>query len=187
MTNLFDKIKQFLSAQSSVVIAIDGRCGSGKTTLAACLARRFGGRVVHMDDFFLPAHLRTPERLAQIGGNIHTERLIAEVMSCLTDISLCYNAYRCKKGTFEKIALPSAGLTIIEGSYSMLPQMQKYYDLKIFCDISTQAQKRRIISREKESAKNFFEKWIPMEEAYFSTHNIRQASDIILDMEIHEC
>lgn len=33
------------------IIAIDGRCAAGKTTLAARLVKELGGDVIHMDDF----------------------------------------------------------------------------------------------------------------------------------------
>lgn len=33
------------------IIAIDGRCAAGKTTLAARLAKELGGDVIMMDDF----------------------------------------------------------------------------------------------------------------------------------------
>ena len=36
-----------------ILVAIDGRCGSGKTTLAAALQEMLQCPVVHMDDFFL--------------------------------------------------------------------------------------------------------------------------------------
>lgn len=61
------------------VIAMDGRAAAGKTTLAEELAVTLGGAVVHMDDFFLPGELRTPERLAAPGGNVHAERFVEEV------------------------------------------------------------------------------------------------------------
>ena len=51
--------------------AIDGRCGSGKSTLAGLAAHRLGCPLFHMDDFFLPPALRTPERYAAPGGNVH--------------------------------------------------------------------------------------------------------------------
>ena len=73
------------SAQGRPVLAVlDGPCGSGKTTLAEKLSRLYGAPTVHMDDFFLPPELRTPERLNQPGGNIHYERFLSEVLPCLT-------------------------------------------------------------------------------------------------------
>lgn len=180
---LFDKIEHLLNERGRLVIAIDGRCGSGKTTLAKELHRRFGARAIHMDDFFLPANERTLQRMAQPGGNIHTERLIQEVMSRLTDTHLCYNAYRCQDGSYEKTVLPTSKLTVVEGTYSLLPRLREYYDLKIFCDVSEAEQKRRVQLRNKDNAPIFFEKWIPMEEGYFNSLGIREVCDIILDME----
>ena len=53
-----NKIKQVIEAieakqQEYIVIAIDGRCASGKTTLANKLAQHFHANVFHMDDYFL--------------------------------------------------------------------------------------------------------------------------------------
>ena len=65
------------------IIAIDGRCAAGKTTLAARLAKELGGDVIHMDDFFLPLELRTEERFREPGGNVHYERFKTEVLKPL--------------------------------------------------------------------------------------------------------
>lgn len=79
------------------VIAIDGRAASGKTTLAAALAAETGGAVVHMDDFFLPAELRTPQRLAAPGGNVHAERFAEEVLPFLRQgRPFCYRRFDCR-------------------------------------------------------------------------------------------
>ena len=62
------------------VIALDGRAAAGKSTLAAALAETLQAAVIHMDDFFLPPALRTPQRLDRPGGNIHYERFAEEVL-----------------------------------------------------------------------------------------------------------
>ena len=74
------ELAQYLAGQavSGTVIAIDGRCASGKTTFALRM-EAFGFYTVHADHFFLPPDLRTPERLALPGGNIHSERFLTEV------------------------------------------------------------------------------------------------------------
>ena len=43
LSPLVEKLSNFLSAHPDhpVLVALDGRCGSGKTTLAAQLARQF--------------------------------------------------------------------------------------------------------------------------------------------------
>ena len=60
-----------------LIVALDGRCASGKTTLAALLQQQTGCSVVHMDHFFLRPEQRTRERLEQPGGNVDYERFLA--------------------------------------------------------------------------------------------------------------
>jgi len=56
-----DKDKQY------ILIAIDGKCASGKTTLGLYLKNNLDANLFHMDDFFLQKHQRTEERLAEVG------------------------------------------------------------------------------------------------------------------------
>ena len=67
MGNRIDKVLQALEEIPGEVkvIAIDGRCASGKSTLAQQLAGLTGAGIIHMDDFFLPRELRTEERLTE--------------------------------------------------------------------------------------------------------------------------
>ena len=187
MDDLITAISQLLAANGSAVIAIDGRCGSGKTTLASRLAELFGGRVIHMDDFFLPPELRTAERLAKAGENVHHERFARQVLPLLGGGSFELSAFCCATGEYVTKTLPAAPLTVVEGTYSLHPALRQSYDLRVFCHISPETQRERILRREGDRAQMFFDRWIPLEEAYFDTLNIRQASDIILDMEKNVC
>lgn len=67
------RIEMLLAEQEHVFIAIDGPCASGKTTLARNLNERFGGNVLHMDDFFLRS-VRLPGLVkvlvAQLAGRV---------------------------------------------------------------------------------------------------------------------
>ena len=56
---LASAIADRLARRSAVLVALDGRCGSGKTTLAAQLAERFPQSItVHTDEFYLPPSRR---------------------------------------------------------------------------------------------------------------------------------
>ena len=82
--------------------AIDGRCGSGKSTLAGLAAHRLGCPLFHMDDFFLPPALRTPERYAASGGNVHYERVEAELLCGATEMcrrKMDTKKEQCPQGT----------------------------------------------------------------------------------------
>ena len=67
-------------ARGPFLVAIDGRCASGKTTLAGKLRSVLECNVVHMDDFYLPFSKRTEDRMAQPGGNMDFDRLLFEVL-----------------------------------------------------------------------------------------------------------
>ena len=81
------ELSRLLREQGKILIAVDGNAASGKSTLAARLSAYFAPQcsvnVFHMDDFFLPPTLRTPERLGEPGGNVHYERFLDEVLAGL--------------------------------------------------------------------------------------------------------
>ena len=130
------------------VIAMDGRAAAGKTTLAEELAVTLGGAVVHMDDFFLPGELRTPERLAAPGGNVHAERFAEEVLPYLRrGEAFRYRRFDCHRMDYNGwVEIPTVPVIIVEGAYSQHPRFGGYADLTVFCDIAPEEQKRRICS-----------------------------------------
>ncbi len=168
-------------APKPLVLAIDGMCGSGKTTLASLLTELFSCSVIHMDDFFLPFEMRTPERLAQPGGNIHYERILAEVLPHL-GTAFDYAAFQCSDGSHRICHIDPADILILEGSYSLHPALRKAADLSVFLRISPEEQLKRIAARDGVSAlKAFQTRWIPMENRYFETYHIADHADFIFE------
>lgn len=159
------------------VIAMDGRAAAGKTTLAEELAVTLGGAVVHMDDFFLPGELRTPERLAAPGGNVHAERFAEEVLPYLRRrAAFRYRRFDCHRMDYNGwTEIPPVPVIIVEGAYSQYPQFGHYADLTVFCDIAPEEQKRRITARNGEEHWMVFrEQWIPLEEKYLAEYHIKE-------------
>ena len=176
------RIDELLAQKDMVIVAIDGKCTSGKTTLAAKLAELYDCNVFHMDDFFLRPEQRTPERFAEIGGNVDYERFLEEV---LTPLKACnafsYRPFDCSTFTLaEPISVAPKKLNIIEGSYSNHPYFGNPYDLKILLTISNELQRQRILQRPAFLHKRFFEEWIPMEQKYLEYFKIHQISDIVI-------
>jgi thymidylate kinase len=66
------------------------------------------------------------------------------------------------------------GMRIVEGSYSHHPRFGEYADLTVFCDVEAEEQMRRIRRRNPDLAERFEKEWIPMEEAYIHTYDIRK-------------
>lgn len=165
------------------VVAIDGRCASGKTTLAEQLAVIVGAGVVHMDDFFLPPELRTDERLLEPGGNVHYERFRQEVLPALErGEEFSYRCFDCSKMTFgQERRVSGTGIVVVEGSYSCHPELGEYMAIRVFSDVESQEQQRRIAARDGEEVLAVFrERWIPMEENYFAAYKIRERAAIVL-------
>ncbi|MBQ4537029.1 MAG: uridine kinase [Lachnospiraceae bacterium] len=168
-----------------LLIAIDGRCASGKTTLAGMLKDILCCNVVHMDHFFLQPHQRTTERLQEPGGNVDYERVLEEVLLPLSKgETAVYRFFDCHKQDFgEEIVLQPADIIIVEGSYACHPVLRSYYDLKIFLTVEPEEQLCRIELRNGADAADVFrEKWIPLEEAYFAQLKVAEESDIVMDV-----
>ena len=172
-----DNIARIIAESGSRLIAIDGRCASGKTILSAELQSMLGCNVIHMDHFFLRPEQRTPERLSTPGENVDHERFLTEVLIPLKNKDkTLYCPFDCKTMSLgEAIELDTEKVTVIEGSYSCHNSLYSYYDLHIFIDVSEEEQMRRIKMRDgNEKAEIFKSKWIPLEESYFSAFDISE-------------
>ena len=94
------QINSLLAQKNMVIVAIDGKCTSGKTTLAAQLAEVYDCNVFHMDDFFLRPEQRTPARFAEVGGNVDYERFREEVLLPLkSGKAFSYRPFDCSTFT----------------------------------------------------------------------------------------
>lgn len=167
----------------SIVAAIDGMAAAGKTTAAQTLAARWGAPVVHMDDFFLPPELRTPERYAEPGGNVHYERFIAEVLPGLrSGTPFSCRVFDCSVMDYRgRIEIPASPIVIVEGSYALHPRFGDYADVTVFCAVDPAEQERRIRARNgPDGWKDFRDRWIPLENAYHAAFRIRESADIVL-------
>ena len=181
-TKLFNEIERLMKTKSSVSVAIDGGAASGKTTLAKTLSEKYGAPIIHMDDFFLRPEQRTPERFAEPGGNFDRERFLNEVIPHIgKKEAFSYQIFDCSRmalGAYREI--PTASLTIIEGSYSHHPAFSNVFDLRIFLSVTQEERKNRILARNGEKSEMFFTRWIPLENRYFEGFAIREKADILI-------
>ena len=170
-------------AVGRAVIAIDGNCAAGKSTLAQEIKSVFGGTVIQADSFFLPFAMRTDERLNEPGGNFHRERFASEVINGIRSGSaFSYGVFDCSVGEVtHSVTVDENKLIIVEGSYCMHPAVDFEYDLKIFCVTDFETQLSRIVKRNGEAmAEVFKSKWIPLENRYFEHFNVKNKCDITI-------
>lgn len=183
-----DKILEEISllknnGKESIVVAIDGRCASGKSTMSEYICDKLGAGLIHMDDFYLPLELRTEARFAIPGSNVHYERFAKEVIPKLrSGEAFEYATFICDKKILEGTRkVCASNIRIIEGAYSHHPYFDRYADLKVFSDVDSKTQIERIVGRNGEDkVQMFIEKWIPFEEEYIFSYDIMEDADLIV-------
>ncbi len=166
-----------------MLVALEGRCAAGKSTVAELLRERTGCGIVHMDHFYLRPEQRSRERYEEPGGNVDHERFVEEVLPGLkTGKEFSYRMFDCSVMELgESVSVPESPLTVVEGSYTCHPRLRELYDLRVFLDIEPEEQLRRIQSRNGEERTELFKsRWIPMEELYFTSCGVRECCDLIL-------
>jgi len=183
LAQLFQRVDLLLQDSDLVLAAIDGNSGAGKSSLAALLQRVYDCNVYHMDDFFLPAAQKTAERLAEPGGNVHYERFRDEVLEkVVRGISFSYRPFNCSlQALGEEVTVLPKKFTIVEGAYSMHPDLVAVYDLTVFMEVDPEEQSRRILERNGQRMhERFIQEWIPLENKYFQAHRIKEQCAMIL-------
>ena len=185
LSPIIETLSALLAAhpERPVLAALDGRCGSGKTTLAAQLAAQFPRSItVHTDDFYLPPARRSPGWEHTPCANMDLARLRQEVLlPSAAGQPVAYRAYSCREGAFcPTQRLAPQPLVLVEGSYSHHPLLADCYDLKVFVTCTKEEQARRLQAREGERYPNFVRRWIPLEEGYFAACQIETGADIVL-------
>ena len=181
LSSLKSHIDRLMAKGDPVIIAIEGNCTAGKTTLTTALEKEYDCNVFHMDDFFLRPEQRTAERYVQPGGNVDYERFREEVLDNITQGSaFSYRPFDCSTFTFsDAVTVQPKRLTVVEGTYCLHPYFGDVYDLKVFMCVSQELQTQRILKRPVFLHKRFFEEWIPMEQNYFDHYQIRKKCDLI--------
>ena len=167
-----------------ILIALDGRCGSGKTTLAAQLAEAFPDSItVHTDDYYLPPADRVPGWNTIPCANMDLARLRDEALRpAYAGQAAAYRAYSCREGAYRPaVQLPAQPLVILEGSYSHHPLLRPYETLRVFVTCTKAEQTRRLQAREGARYADFAARWIPLEEGYFAQYGIAECADFVVD------
>ena len=185
---LYSLIKFFVDSNPDnlpIIIAIDGRSASGKTTFANLFKDDDGFYVIHTDDFYRPKNSQGELETSEFDGNFDIKRFKSEVVDNLKNETFCYGVFDCTEQKIIKVvSVSNPKCIIIEGAYSHDPNLFEYADLKVFFDINKEQQKERIVKRNgKESFDAFLNLWIQAEERYICHYSIEETSDYIVTEE----
>ena len=140
--------------------------------------------VVHTDEFVVPHARKTPERLRIPGGNCDWERLRDEVLEPFHAQGRCVvNRYDCHGDCMlSPETIQETPYLILEGSYANMPALRELADVRVFVRTSEEIRMARLKKRESAASfRRFQERWIPLEEAYFTYYKLPDDGCLVID------
>jgi uridine kinase len=185
-------IRELRGAAKTVLVAIDGLGGSGKSYLAASLANEMQPHrdgpvsIVHGDDFFLPSACRSSGTVAEkpIGGDFDWRRLRKQVLDPLRrDRDARYQVYDWDRDALTAWrTIPHGAIVVVEGVYTLRPELRALYDLHIWVECPRHIRLARGIARDGERARARWEEdWMPSEDRYVAECEPAASADMIFD------
>lgn len=176
-----DGIKELIALLSteeltytSVLIAIEGRPCSGKTTLAVKLAELLHAETYHLDEFFIPVH-QWPADI-QPGfpfPYFRYDEFASGIRTLAEGKPFKYFSYDWKLGDISSVPseiIPGRNPIIIEGVSTLDSSLVGYYSKKIFVVSDPNTEWNAILARD---GKKFEDQWknlyLPSVECYYQT------------------
>ena len=175
-----EKLEAMLTALQTMADAGELPFSAQETAEAVETWRRDGFPPLHHSEIFRQNYAPAYRVLRR---DFARERFLEEVLIPLREgRPVDYRRFDCATFTIAPPQRIKAGtLNIVEGAYSMHPDLAPYYDLSVFLPISAEKQRERILKRNAPAhAKQFFDRWIPFEQRYFDALDVRNRCDLIL-------
>jgi uridine kinase len=175
-----------LSQRSLALVAIDGLGGSGKSTLARRIqAELAASTIVEVDDFYRPMLETERQALSPREGfssMFDWQRLRDEVLAPLrAGRAAHYHPYDWQRGMLasREVEVRPRGLVIVEGVYTLRPELRSFWDLTVYLDVSREARLARLLARN-ENARAQIDRWMTAEHYYEKTFAPSEQADLVL-------
>ncbi|GAB3598939.1 hypothetical protein GCM10027446_30260 [Angustibacter peucedani] len=158
------------------LVGVDGPSGSGKSTAAAALAAVAGAPVVEIDDF-----------LSWQSLDAWWPRLEQQLLEPLFAGRDARYQVRDWQGDFEGSSLggwkdlPWSPLVVLEGCGSTRAAVADRLAYAIWVEAPREERLRRGVERGGEGHRHLWERWQPMEEAWFAADGTRDRADLVVD------
>lgn len=172
-----------------VLIALDGRSGTGKSTIAKQIAERLGGVEIVADDFWVGGSneewdKKTPKEKAEMA--IDWKRIKTEVLEpLLAGKPATWSPFDWKAGhglSANKMHSEPKPLIVLDGAYSTRPELQDIINLSVLVEVQDDKKRRaRLIERENEAYMNdWHARWDVAEDYYFTEVRPPESFDVII-------
>jgi len=182
----------------SLIVAIDGRSGAGKSTVARHLAAMLGAGCVAGDDFFAAEitasgwEARNPAQRA--ADALDWRRLRAEAIEPLRAGKVArwsgfdFSAGERADGSFGRLEVPTVReprpVVLLDGAYTAQPELADLLDCAILVEAPGPVRASRLAAREKPDVlQRWHARWDAAEEHYFTRVRPPASFDIVLDFD----
>jgi Uridine kinase len=160
-------------AGDPVIIAIDGRSGSGKTSLAGVVAAELrDATVVHLDDIYpgWDGLAATPPLL------------VAQVLEATRrGEAAAFRRFDWERGTFaDSVAVPPTSYLIVEGVGSSVGMARRYADVRVWLEAEPAIRKSRGLARDGDAYAPHWQRWADQEDAVFGTDHTAEHAHLVL-------
>ena len=159
------------------LVCIDGPAGSGKTTLAAAVAKAAGegtSTVVHLDDLYEGWSGLGPDLVARMDAGI--------IAPLRRGAAGCYRRYDWHLQRFaERRVVAPVDLLVLEGVGSAAAGYHDAITLLVWVEAPRELRIARGVARDGEAVLPFWTAWMSDEERHFAAEGTRDRADVIVD------
>jgi uridine kinase len=155
------------------VVAVDGRSGAGKTSLAGILRAELAAPVVSLEDLY--------------GGWDGLERgidlLVSEVLEPLAAgrIALVPRYDWVARKWAEPVALDPPEVLIVEGVGAGARRAAAYASVLVWLEATPAVRKKRALDRDGETFAPHWDRWAAQEDAMLAREHTPERADILID------
>lgn len=164
-------------SKAPVIIAIDGRSGAGKTTLAGRVAERLGAQLIHMDAIY-PGWEGLEE-----GARVAAEFIVEPLARGEDARCPSWDWYAMRPGAELRA---NAGLPVVlEGCGSITRATAPHLSLGVWLELDERERRRRAEQRGG-TTDEWWSGWREQEERLFTRERPWTRADVVLDAALRE-
>jgi uridine kinase len=179
--------------RTPVLVALDGRSGTGKTTLARAIATSLGATIVETDDFFAGGGesdwaSRTPAERAS--ACMDWRRLRTQALEpLLAGRSARWQPFDFAAGTgsaTRAVECPAAPVILLDGAYSSRPELADLIGVSVLLELPDAIRRSRLRNREGAAfMTRWHATWDAAEDCYFTHIRPPRTFDIVIGRRAH--
>ena len=156
----------------TVVVAVDGRSGSGKTVLGTAVAAALGCPVVHVD------HLFPGWDGLRAGVDLLTHHVLDPITNGDRAAYRQWDWMRDRPG--RTVTVEAGPLLVVEGCGALVPPAVSYAAVRVWLDAPDPLRKQRALARDGDTYAPHWERWAAQEEAVYAVARPRDSAHLVL-------